>query len=149
LLSFAMGAGADLRSLEVLLAAVAARIDALGLRPVSREIGLDPKSVTKLLAGTVPRPSTHQKLERWYIRAVPSGSGEPTPDDVMVALRVLTQSLAPHDRPVAERVILKALVQLCRRNGYATPGWLGAVVGELERTSVPATVRERTGGEKA
>ena len=144
-----MDPAADLRSLEVLLAAVAARVDALGLRPVSREIGLDAKSVTRLLAGAAPRRSTRQKLERWYIRVVPSGSGEPTPDDVMAALRVLTQSLAPHDRAVAARAILDALTQFCRGGGCAAPAWMGVIHSELERISVPAVAKRRKGTERA
>jgi hypothetical protein len=50
-----------------LRAAVRAGVDAAGLRPVARELRLDPKSVKQLINGAEPRTSTRTRLVQWYL----------------------------------------------------------------------------------
>jgi hypothetical protein len=53
-------------SLDKLRETARARVEATGLRPVAREIGLSHPSLRSFLHGSVPHGSTRLKLWRWY-----------------------------------------------------------------------------------
>jgi hypothetical protein len=53
-------------SLDMLREAARVRVDATGLRQVSREIGLTHPSLLAFLRGSVPHGSTRLKLWTWY-----------------------------------------------------------------------------------
>lgn len=122
-----MPARGEATSVAQLRAAVATAVDALGLRPVAREVGMDPRGITKLLKGAHPRPQTRQKLERWYVQRLASGGGAVGPEAARAALRVLVQDLAPSHREAAIQATVERLVEVYRRVESPLPRWLEAL----------------------
>jgi hypothetical protein len=100
---------------------VATRVEAEGLRPVARAIGMDPHSVLKFLAGSKPRASTRQKLERWFAQ---QREGVVDPDAARAALHVLLQDLAPGERDQAFAGALAAFHAIYARSRTPPPPWL-------------------------
>lgn len=115
---------ADLPSLQVVLDAVSARIGAVGLRPVAREIGLDPKSVVQLLEGSQPRRSTTRKLEQWYSRVRAEGAAPTDVDAARAAVQILTRDLREPARTTAAAVLVGALDGFYESAGLPVPEWL-------------------------
>ncbi len=122
-----MPARGDGTPLARLRAAVATEVAALGLRPVAREIGIDPKSVTDFVNGAAPRSTTRQKLERWYVQRLASGGGAVDVEAARAALQVLVQDLAPAYREEAVRAAADLWVEVYRRFEAPLPGWLEAL----------------------
>jgi hypothetical protein len=120
----ARGEGAVLARIR---AAVATEVDAVGLRPVARQVGMDPRGITKFLDGAHPRAQTRQKLERWYVQRVASGGGAAHPSAALSALRVLVQGLAPADREAAIQATAECLAEVYRRSEVPLPDWLEAL----------------------
>jgi hypothetical protein len=110
-------------SVEELRAAVAVRVDRVGLRPVAREIGLDPKAVVKFLRGSHPRPPTRQKLERWLTERVAPGT-EPSSSTVSAALNVLLQGVPPEARADAGLELSACLSAIYAKSKAPLPSWL-------------------------
>ena len=114
-------------STERLRDAVAARISAIGLRPVAREIALDPKAVTKFLAGARPRAATRQKLVRWYIQVVAAQAGSTDTFAAAAAIEVLLRDLAPDQHPAGFAELLESVAQVYSRRNTPLPAWLSVL----------------------
>jgi hypothetical protein len=115
-------------STERLRDAVATRIGAVGLRPVARELTLDPKAVTKFLGGARPRAATRQKLVRWYVQLVAAQAGATDAFAAAAAIEVLVRDLAPDQHPAASAELLQLLAQVYKRRDTPLPAWLLGLV---------------------
>ena len=101
-----MAARAEGVSVPRLRQALAMRVEAEGLRPVARDVGLDPKSVTQIIEGAEPRASTRQKLLRWYVRQMALGQGATEAGSARAALEVLLHDVPP---PLRDKVLPQAV----------------------------------------
>jgi hypothetical protein len=114
-------------STERLRDAVATRVGAIGLRPVARELSLDPKAVTKFLAGARPRATTRQKLVRWYVQVVAAQAGATDTIAATAAIEVLLRDLAPDQHPAAFAELLELLAAVYNRRNTPSPAWLSVL----------------------
>jgi len=119
--------------MERLRGALAARVESSGLRPVAREVGMDPRGITKLLQGARPRQSTLQKLERWYVRRIAEADNPTGVEDARAALAVLMYDVPPAARPQAVRETSAFLEVLYKRMRVPIPTWLS----DLRATTPP------------
>lgn len=119
-----MPSRAEAVSVEQLRQMLAARVQVEGLRPVARDIVLDPKAITKLINGAEPRSSTRQKLTRWYLRQVAAGHGSTDPESASTALSVLLRDLPPSARTDGFRKALAAFREIYVDATIPLPEWL-------------------------
>jgi hypothetical protein len=117
--------------LERLRQVVAAHVESTGLRPVAREIGIDPKAVTKFLNGSTPRPQTRVKLERWYVLQVANSAASVERDEAEAALKILMGGLSPAQRTGVLPDAVIFFRQLYVRHGTPVPTWLAELSREL------------------
>ena len=114
-------------STERLRDAVATRIGAVGLRPVARELTLDPKAVTKFLAGARPRAATRQKLVRWYVQVVAAQAEATDTFAAAAAIEVLLRDLAPEQHLAGFAELLESVAQVYSRRNTPLPAWLSVL----------------------
>jgi hypothetical protein len=102
-------------------AAVGASVEIIGLRPVARELRLDPKSVKQFINGAEPRKPTRARLVQWYL----SRGGElvSSVELATAAVDVLLRDVQPADLAGASRALVAAVRRIYEGAG-AVPGWL-------------------------
>lgn len=115
---------AEAISVERLRRMLAARVQVEGLRPVARDIGLDPKAITKLINGAEPRTSTRQKLTCWYLRQIATGHGSTDPESANTVLGVLLWDLPPSARAGGFQKALAAFREIYVDAKIPFPEWL-------------------------
>jgi hypothetical protein len=93
------------------------------LRPVARELSLDPKSLLGFLEGAKPRVSTRTRLNQWYLARIVSKEVVFDVADLRIALKVLLQEVPPDRLERAAVELVDALQTVYRRTG-STPAWL-------------------------
>lgn len=114
-------------SLDQLRATVARCVQAEGLRPVSRELELDPRAVKDFIFGSQPRASTRQRMERWYVRLEADRGGPVSPETATAAIAILLTDVPPQHRERARQAALDKIRVLYSELGLPIPKWLGAV----------------------
>lgn len=119
-----MPSRAEAVSVERLRQMLAACVQVEGLRPVARDIGLDPKAITKLINGAEPRTSTRQKLTRWYLRQIAAGYGSTDPESANTALGVLLRDLPPSARAGGFQRAVAAFREIYVDATIPLPEWL-------------------------
>jgi hypothetical protein len=111
-------------SLVRLRAAVEGRVAARGLRPVARELAMDPRAVTGFLAGAQPRASTRQRLVRQYVRWVAEQERPGDDDAELAALEILLRGLPSSEKDQAWREAVDAVQGIYVRRGLDVPRWI-------------------------
>jgi len=120
---------ADTRSIstEVLRQALAQAIEAASFRAISRESGVSPIGLHRLLAGAEPQQRTRRKLEGWYVQRVTSLHSDVTPALAATALQLLASGLPPSKRRDAIRRVVGAWVAEYKSANVTLPAWLESV----------------------
>lgn len=119
--------------LDQLRAVIAARLAAVSLRSVAREVGMSPSGLQKFVDGSVPYLPTRQKLERWYVSEAARGEAEMSADVALAALGVLVCDLPPGRRRRAVRRLAAELRAAYDAEEGPPPPWLD----ELARRAGP------------
>jgi transcriptional regulator with XRE-family HTH domain len=102
------------------------------LRPVAREIGITPTTLTNFLEDLHdPQAATLQKLNVWYAQHALGLVGG-TEADARSGLSLLVRWLPARVRAEAAVMVVRALVEVCRKYRIAVPRWLKKLA-ETER----------------
>lgn len=125
-----MAARSEGVSVARLRQALATRVEAEGLRPVARDVGLDPKSVIQIIEGAAPRASTRQKLLRWYVRQMAVGHGTTETSSARAALEVLLQDFPPALRTGALSQAVAAFRRIYEGAELPSPDWVRVLEAE-------------------
>lgn len=107
-----------------LRAAAAARVEEVGLRPASREIGMSAPGLRSLVEGTEPHPSTQRKLERWYLAAAAERGAAMDSELVRLFLSLLLSDLPPDRRGPASEEAVRLFERIYASERAPTPQWL-------------------------
>ncbi len=91
---------------------------------MSRAVGLDPKSVTSLIAGAEPRRTTRVKLSRWYMQEVAAGLGSTDQEVALYALGVLLRDVREEAQQNSIRQAVSALRRIYVESRSVVPEWL-------------------------
>jgi len=113
-------------SVDQLRATVARCVQAEGLRPVARELELDPRAVKDFISGSQPRASTRQRMERWYVRLEANRGGPIGPETAAAAIAILLSDVPPQHRERARQAALEKIRDMYSELGLPIPGWIGA-----------------------
>jgi hypothetical protein len=100
------------------------RVDAAGLRPIARQLQLDPSSVLNLLRGGTPRSATRQRLLKWYYRLVREGHEELDKELATEAAAALLSGLPAGTLEEAAAAFIVGLRRIYSERGQPIPGWL-------------------------
>lgn len=112
-----------------LRAALASAVDAHGLRATARAIGIDHRSLTKLLNGASPRTSTRQKLERWFVSYAAQSERTMDAETASAAVQVLLHDVPPDERSQRAVELVEFVGQVYRRAQLPTPPWVDELLG--------------------
>lgn len=116
---------------DVLRDALSQALDGASFRAISRESGVSPMGLHRLLAGAEPQQQTRRKLESWYIRRVSQSSGTVTAELAAAALHALALGLPASRRDEAIQNVLDAWASEYSAVKIPPPDWLTA----LKRTT--------------
>lgn len=113
--------------LHVLREAARLRVEAIGLRPASREIGLSWSGLRTFLGGTRPHSATLHKLTEWYDRLLQAPEAQLPVETARVLLSLLVQHVPPTRRGRVADAIVGLLRQEAEETGTALPAWVDAL----------------------
>lgn len=111
-------------SLVRLRAAVEERVAAHGLRPVARELAMDPRAVKGFVAGAQPRASTRLRLVQQYVRWMAERQRPADDAAEAAALEILLRGLPSSEKRQAWQEAVDAVQEIYVRRGLNVPGWI-------------------------
>lgn len=109
---------------DVLRDALSQALDGASFRAISRESGVSPMGLHRLLAGAEPQQQTRRKLESWYIRRVSQRGGTVTAELAAAALNALASEIPSARREDAVQRILDAWAVEYTVARVPLPDWL-------------------------
>lgn len=119
-----MSARSGTLPLARLRAAAGARVEAIGLRPAAREIGMSAPGLRSLLEGTEPHPATYRKLERWYLATAVARHEEMDLALVQLTFSLLLSDLSAERRGAAIHEVASSFQRIFEAERVPSPTWL-------------------------
>jgi hypothetical protein len=100
-------------------------VDQTSLRQVAREVGLSPRGLSLVMAGSRTLRKTSRKLRDWYVRR--AAVVGPSPELAAAALDILLEGLGSVGREHAAVAILGVIESMHRSEDAPPPSWLDGV----------------------